>query len=346
MKIVAAMSGGIDSSVAAAILKEEGCHVIGVTMQVWPPDGPSHAVEDAKKAAGQLGITHHVIDLRDIFARKVITEFCLEYSLGRTPNPCITCNRDIKFGALLEKARELGADYIATGHYARIEMASDSGRYLLKKGADRYKEQSYWLYSLTQAQLRQIILPLGKLTKEKVRETGGRLQLPAPSRPESQDICFIPDNNYPRFLKERLPEAARPGPILDRGGNILGEHRGILFYTVGQRRNLGIAASEPQYVIGIDPEKNAIVVGGRQEIYRRELTASRLNWIAMDKPSEPIALSARVRQRHREVSATITLTADDGVRVIFEQPQPAITPGQSVVFYQGDTVIGGGIIDS
>jgi tRNA-specific 2-thiouridylase len=346
MKIVAAMSGGVDSSVAAAILKEEGHQVIGATMQVWPPDEPSSAVEDSRKAAGQLGIPHHVIDLRDVFARKVITEFCLEYSLGRTPNPCIVCNRDIKFGVLLDKARELGADHIATGHYARIEMASHNGRYLLKKGVDRHKEQSYWLYSLTQAQLSQIILPLGKLTKDEVREIAGRLQLPASARPESQDICFIPDNNYSRFLKERLPEAARPGPMLDREGNVVGEHRGILFYTIGQRRNLGIAAREPQYVVGIDPEKNAIVVGGRQEIYRRELTASRLNWIAIDKPSQPIALSARVRHRHKEVAATVIPVADDGVRVIFQQPQPAITPGQSVVFYQGDTVIGGGIIDS
>jgi len=345
MKIVAAMSGGVDSSVAAAVLKEEGHQVIGATMQVWPPDGPSRAVEDAKKAAGQLGIPHHVIDLRDVFARKVITEFCREYSLGRTPNPCIICNHDIKFGILLEKARELGADYIATGHYARIEMAIDNGRYLLKKGADRHKEQSYWLYSLTQAQLRHIILPLGKLTKEKVREIAGKLQLPALARPESQDICFIPDNNYPRFLKEHIPEAARPGPILDREGNILGEHRGIVFYTVGQRRNLGIAAREPQYVIGINPEKNAIVVGGRQEIYRRELTASRLNWIAIDKLSQPIAVSARVRHRHREVAATVIPVANDHIHVWFEQPQPAITPGQSVVFYQGDTVIGGGVID-
>ncbi|HEY77625.1 MAG TPA: tRNA 2-thiouridine(34) synthase MnmA [Dehalococcoidia bacterium] len=345
MKIVAAMSGGVDSSVAAAVLKEEGHQVIGATMQVWPPDGPSRAVEDAKKAAGQLGIPHHVIDLRDVFARKVITEFCREYSLGRTPNPCIICNHDIKFGILLEKARELGADYIATGHYARIEMAVDNGRYLLKKGADRHKEQSYWLYSLTQAQLRHIILPLGKLTKEKVREIAGKLQLPALARPESQDICFIPDNNYPRFLKEHIPEAARPGPILDREGNILGEHRGIVFYTVGQRRNLGIAAREPQYVIGINPEKNAIVVGGRQEIYRRELTASRLNWIAIDKLSQPIAVSARVRHRHREVAATVIPVANDHIHVWFEQPQPAITPGQSVVFYQGDTVIGGGVID-
>jgi tRNA-specific 2-thiouridylase len=345
MKIVAAMSGGVDSSVAATVLKEEGHQVVGATMQVWPPDGPSSAAEDAKKAAGQLGIPHHVIDLRDVFAQKVIAEFCREYSLGRTPNPCIICNRDIKFGVLLEKARELGADYIATGHYARIEMANDDGRYLLKKGADRNKEQSYWLYSLTQAQLRQIILPLGKLTKEKVKEIAGRLQLTVSARPESQDICFIPDNNYPRFLKERLPEAARPGPILDREGNILGEHRGILFYTIGQRRNLGIAARKPQYVTAINPEKNAIVVGGRQELYRRELTASRLNWIAIDKPSQPIAVNARVRHRHREVAATVTPVANDYVRVRFEQPQPAITPGQSVVFYDGDTVIGGGIID-
>jgi tRNA-specific 2-thiouridylase len=355
MKIVVAMSGGVDSSVAAAILKQEGHQVIGVTMQVWPPD-EAHAdahesscgantTEDARKVAEQLGIPHHIMDLRDVFRRKVITEFCHEYSLGRTPNPCITCNRDIKFGALLEKSWELGADYIATGHYAIIETASDSGRYLLKKGLDRRKEQSYWLYALIQEQLRHIILPLGKLIKERVREIAGELRLSVSAQSESQKICFIPDDNYPRFLRERIPEAAQPGPILDKNGTMLGEHRGILFYTVGQRKKLGIAASKPLYVTGIDPEKNAIIVGNRQELYSSEFTASSLNWIAIDKLRQPITVNARIRHRHREARATVTPTAEDGVHVRFEQPQLAITPGQSVVFYQGDTVVGGGLIE-
>jgi tRNA-specific 2-thiouridylase len=355
MKVAVAMSGGVDSSVAAAILKKEGHQIIGVTMQVWPPD-EAHAndyasscspsvTEDARKITRQLGIPHHVIDLRDIFRRKVITDFCRDYRLGKTPNPCITCNRDIKFGALLEKAWELGVDYIATGHYAIIETASGSGRYLLKRGLDRRKEQSYWLYALIQEQLRHTILPLGKLTKRRVREIASELQLPVSAQAESQEICFIPDNNYPRFLRERVPEAARPGPILDRQGTMLGEHRGILFYTVGQHKKLGIAASEPLYVTGIDPEKNAIIVGSRQELYSSEFTATSLNWIAIDKLRQSITVNARIRHSHREARATVTPTAEDRVHVRFEQPQLAITPGQSVVFYQGDTVVGGGVIE-
>jgi tRNA-specific 2-thiouridylase len=285
------------------------------------------------------------MDFRDIFRRKVITEFCHEYSLGRTPNPCITCNRHIKFGALLEKTWELGADYIATGHYASIEKASNSDRYLLKKGLDRSKEQSYWLYALIQEQLRHIILPLGKLTKDRVREIAGELKLPVSAKAESQEICFIPDNNRSRFLRERITEAARPGPILDRQGTMLGEHRGILLYTVGQRKKIGIAASEPLYVTGIDPEKNAIIVGNRQELYSSEFTAAGLNWIAIDKLSQPITVNARIRHRHREAKATVTPTAEDCVHVSFEQPQLAITPGQSVVFYQDDIVVGGGVIE-
>lgn len=357
MKVLVAMSGGVDSSVAAATLKEEGYQVIGATMQIWPLDEQADcadrlgsgtgtgAIEDAKKVASKLAIPHYVLNLRNIFRQKVITEFCREYSLGRTPNPCISCNKHIKFGVLLEKAGELGADIIATGHYARIEKNSDNSRYLLKKGVDQRKEQSYWLYSLNQEQLRHSMLPIGNLTKERVREIAGELQLPVSARPESQEICFIPDNDYPKFLKERIPEAAKPGPILDKEGTILGEHKGILFYTIGQRRGLGISAREPRYVIAVSLEKNAIMVGSRQELYGSELVAFRLNWIAIDKPRQPLTVSAKIRYLHQEAEAVVTPVDEDRVRVKFHQPQLAITPGQAIVFYHGDTVVGGGVIE-
>jgi len=351
------MSGGVDSSVAAATLKEEGYQVLGATMQIWPLDEQADyadrlgsgcgtdAIEDAKKVASKLAIPHYVVNLRNIFTQKVITEFCHEYSLGRTPNPCISCNRDIKFGALLKRAKELGADFIATGHYARIEEDNDTGRYLLKKGVDQRKEQSYFLYSLNQEQLRHSILPIGNLTKERVREIADELQLAVSAKPESQEICFIPDNDYPRFLKERIPEAAKPGPILDKEGTVLGEHKGILFYTIGQRRSLGISAREPLYVTAVNPEKNAIVVGKKWEVYGSELIAFRLNWIAIDKPEQPLAVSAKVRYLHQEAEAVVTPVDEDSVRVKFHEPQLAITPGQAIVLYHGDTVVGGGVIE-
>ncbi len=350
MKIVAAMSGGVDSSVAAALLKEAGHEVIGATMQLWNRDEPEpgsgpDAIEDARRVAGKLGIPHHVMNFRDIFARKVIADFCQEYRLGRTPNPCIRCNQYIKFGALLERAREIGADFIATGHYARIERDKDTGAYLLKKGADPQKDQSYFLYRLTREQLRNTLFPIGALTKEKVREIARELELPVAAKPESQEICFIPDDDYPRFLKDHVPQAGRPGPILDAGGNTRGEHRGIMFYTIGQRKGLGITAGEPLYVTAIEPDRNAVVVGTREDACGLELIASNLNWPAAAMPRHPFKVKARVRYRHPEAEATVIPLGEDSVYVKFAEPQMAITPGQAIVFYQGDTVIGGGTID-
>ena len=358
MKVVVAMSGGVDSSVAAAMLKEEGHKVIGATMQIWPLDNAADgadklgsccgldAVADARRVAHKLGIPHYVMNFRDIFAEKVISNFCREYARGRTPNPCIRCNEYMKFDALLRRATELDADFVATGHYAKIELDQTSGRYLLKKGVDRSKDQSYVLYVMTQNQLRHALMPLGSFAKERVREIARDLGLPVANKRESQEVCFIPDDDYPRFLKESMPQTAEPGPILDEQGNALGQHRGILSYTIGQRKGLGISAREPLYVIAIDRERNAIIVGTKKEVYGDELTASELNWIAIEAPEQPVKAKAKIRYVHQEADAVITpLLSEDRAHVKFKEPQMAIAPGQAIVFYDGDTVVGGGTIE-
>ncbi|MDO8569011.1 MAG: tRNA 2-thiouridine(34) synthase MnmA, partial [Dehalococcoidales bacterium] len=322
------------------------------TMQIWPREVDSttktccglSAIEDARRVAYRLGIPHYVLNFRDIFAEKVIDNFCREYGLGRTPNPCIRCNRFIKFGALLEKARELGADFIATGHHARIET-DNNGIPQLKKGADQHKDQSYFLYSLTREQLGHSLMPVGNHTKSEVREIAARLGLEVASKPGSQEICFIPDDNYAGFLEEHMPDTANPGPILDTEGHVLGEHRGIQFYTIGQRRGLHLAAGEPRYVVGIEPERNTIVIGRREDAFADELITSNLNWLTIDKLEHPITVSARVRYRHPEAKAEISPLDEDRVRVRFDEPQFAVTPGQAVVFYDGDIVVGGGTIE-
>jgi tRNA-specific 2-thiouridylase len=303
------------------------------------------AVADAKRVACQLGIPHYVVDFRDVFTRKVVDHFCQEYSLGRTPNPCIRCNQFIKFDSLLRKAKELDAGFVATGHYARIEKEAN-GRYLLKKGSDKRKDQSYFLYMMNQEQLSHSLFPLGNITKERVRRISEEFKLPVADKPESQDICFIPDNNYTEFLREYVDGTVKSGQILDGQGKVLGQHRGIIHYTIGQRRGLGVSASEPLYVVAIDQENNAVIVGGRDDVYGTELTASDINWIAMETPEHPIEVSARIRYLHEEAAAVIIPLGEDRVRVKFKEPQMAITPGQAVVFYDGDIVIGGGSIES
>ncbi len=348
-KVVVAMSGGVDSSVAAALLKEQGYGVIGITLRLQPSDCSdgyygSDAVTDAQKIAQRLGIPHQVVDFRDVFARDVVVNFCREYSLGRTPNPCIRCNRYIKFGALLKQAQELGTDMVATGHYARIEKGSSSGRYLLTKSVDYHKDQSYMLCMLTQEQLSHSLFPVGDLTKEEVRGTADRLGLSISDKAESQEICFIPDNDYSRFLREYDGIVPRPGPIIDCRGNAVGEHRGIIYYTIGQRKGLGIASREPLYVTAIYAKENTITVGNKNEVYATELVASDLNWISIEEPDVPMNVKARIRYRHREAAATVTPTGTGEVMVKFQKPQMAITPGQAVVFYDGDIVVGGGLI--
>jgi tRNA-specific 2-thiouridylase len=357
MKVVVAMSGGVDSSVTAALLKQDGYQVIGATMQIWPPNELGDeadkfggccgfdAVSEAKSVAHTLGIPHYVMNFRNEFAQKVIANFCREYSLGRTPNPCIRCNEHIKFDALLNRAKELGADFIATGHYTRIEYDEVNDRYLLKKGVDRGKDQSYVLYIMSQNQLKHTLMPLGVFTKEKVRQIARELGLSVADKAESQEICFIPDGNYSSFLKEYMPDVAKPGPILDREGNTLGEHRGILFYTIGQRKGLGISAEEPLYVVAIDRVRNAIIVGSKEDVYRDELIAADINWISMESPKQPLELKAKIRYRHREADAVITSISQREVHVKFSKPQMAITPGQAIVFYHKDTVLGGGTIE-
>ncbi|MBN1176280.1 MAG: tRNA 2-thiouridine(34) synthase MnmA [Dehalococcoidales bacterium] len=343
MKVAIAMSGGIDSSVAAALLKEQGHEVTGVTMEVIPPSNPAAGVL-AGEMAGKLGIPHHIVELREIFARRIIENFCREYSRGRTPNPCVLCNRDIKFGVLWERAKGMGADYLATGHHARVVQDEKSGHYLLKKGADKRKDQSYFLCRLGQEQLGRAMFPVGNMTKEQVRRLAGELGLSMADRPESQEICFIPDDDYTGFLKGRIPGAAVPGPVLDSEGKIIGEHRGIIHYTVGQRKGLGIAAKEPLYVIAIDAERNAVIAGTKEQTHGTELVAGDLNWIAVSPPEAPVKVKAKIRYGHAEAEATVTPIDNDSVSVTFNKPQTAITPGQTVVFYNVDTVIGGGTI--
>jgi tRNA-specific 2-thiouridylase len=346
MKIAVAMSGGIDSSVTAALLKNEGHEVFGLTMLVVPTDEAtnSRVPTVARQVAQILGIPHHVIDLRDIFAERIVSEFCKQYSLGRTPNPCVRCNRFIKFGILYDKARELGADILATGHYARIEKRKSDGRYLLKKGVDRRRDQSYFLHTLTQEQLRHTLFPLGTLTKSKVREIAADMKLPVTST-ESREICFIPDNDYIRFLQRHATSGATSGVIKDMQGNVLGEHRGIINYTIGQRKRLGIAAAKPLYVVAIDSQSNTVVVGERQHIYNNECLVSGLNWIAIRELSKHLSVRVKIRYLHTEAEAVVMPETADSVRVKFKEPQMAITPGQSAVFYNGDVVVGGGTIE-
>jgi tRNA-uridine 2-sulfurtransferase len=339
VKVVIAMSGGVDSSVAALLLKEEGHEVIGMTMQLT---AHSAAIEAAKEVADKLGIPHYVIDLHDIFTRTIINDFCQEYSQGRTPNPCIRCNELIKFGALRGKAAEIGADYLATGHYARIQR--NGSQICLKKGTDTKKDQSYFLCRLNQEQLKHVLFPIGHLTKTRVRQIALEKGLPTAARPESQEICFIPDNDHAEFLKSYMPQASQPGPILDGLGNILGEHHGIMAYTIGQRHGLGIATAEPLYVTAIAPDLNALIVGTKEQTYGMELAAGNLNWTASKKPDFPINIKAKVRYRHPEAEATVNSLDNENVHVKFAIPQTAITPGQTIAFYDGENIIGGGTI--
>lgn len=346
------MSGGVDSSLAAALLKEAGYETIGITLQIWQPDEQAEkdrfggccgaeAVEAAKAVAHKLGILHYVLNFRDIFARMVIEDFCREYSRGKTPNPCIRCNQYIKFDALLEKARALGADFLATGHYARIERSGDS--YRLLKAVDPAKDQSYFLYTLGQRQLERLLMPIGDFRKTEVRKKAAALGLPTAARRESQDICFIPDNDYRSFVTKNI--ALQPGDIVDTRGNLLGRHKGLALYTVGQRQGLGLASGSRLYVVKLDADANRVVAGTDDQLYSDRLTAVNLSWVSGKAPRTPADITAKIRHRSTEATARLIL-ADDTAEVRFSQPQRAVTPGQAVVFYRDEEVLGGGTIES
>lgn len=344
-KVLVAMSGGVDSSVAAMIMKKEGYDVAGVTMCLGIRDevervrccGPA-AVDDAKRVCNRLKIPHYVFDYSGELEEKVIARFVNEYLIGRTPNPCVDCNRYLKFGSLLEKAKALGFDFLATGHYAVIEK--NDGRFFLKKPRDRRKDQTYFLYPIPNDDLRSILFPLASLTKDEVRKMATEATLPVAQKLESQDICFVTQKNYRAFLLERVQDL-KPGLVLDVQGNVLGNHRGIVFYTIGQRGGLGISSRTPLYVISINYEDNSIIVGEKKDLSAKGLVAGDLNLFAEDLPREVLA---KIRYRKREAPCTVSLEGNT-VRVTFAEEQEAITPGQSVVFYVDDRVLGGGIIE-
>lgn len=353
-RVVVAMSGGVDSSVTAALLQEQGYEVIGVTMQLWDghssvsgglnpadQDSGSKVVAEAQKVASQLNIPFHSFNLKEDFHRQVIDHFCDEYLNGRTPNPCVICNKFLKFGQLLDLAQGLGGDFLATGHYVGLVYAD--GYFKIRKGVDRHKDQSYFLFALNQKQLSKCLFPLGDMYKAQVRDYAAQLNLSVAGKSESQDICFIPDGDYSGFLQQERQIDSLSGDIVHVSGKVLGQHQGIYQYTVGQRKGLGIGWTEPLYVIAIDGEKQRLVVGEKQHLSRTELLVAECHW-SIPLPDKPFPAYCRLRYRHTEMPAVIEPVADGQVKVVFESPQRGITPGQAAVFYDGDLVIGGGWI--
>lgn len=358
-KVMVAMSGGVDSSVAALLLKEKGYNVVGVTLRLWVDPLSEEragetaqgccsleAVTDARRVADLLEIPHYVLNMEDEFKKHIVGNFADEYRRGRTPNPCVECNRSIKFSILMQKARGLGMDKLATGHYARIEYDGENEHYRLYKGIDKQKDQSYMLYVLGQEELARTLFPLGEMDKEQVRRLAASKNLQVAAKKESQEICFIPDNDYRSFMERRHPETSRPGDIVTTTGRKLGRHRGITAYTVGQRKGLGLTAPRPLYVVHIDPGRNTIVVGEEEETYSDGLIAEQLHFVQGTAPAGNTEISVKIRYRAPAVPALLfPPNEDEGLaRVEFAQKQKAVTPGQSAVFYRGEEVVGGGLI--
>jgi tRNA-specific 2-thiouridylase len=349
------MSGGVDSSVAAALLAEQGHDVIGLSMQLYDASGTDGRasfgsccsiddLHDARRVAAAIDIPHYILNFERQFTEQVVSNFVNEYAAGRTPLPCAHCNSDLKFATLVDRAEGFGADAVATGHYARVERDAASGRHRLKRGVDPEKDQSYFLFSLTQEQLARAVFPIGDRPKDEVREYARRRRLPVADKPDSQEICFIPDHDYAAFVTERVPASARDGAIVDEQGRVLGSHGGIHRFTVGQRKGLGLSTPAPMYVLELRPAEQQVVVGPKASLEQTTLTASGVNWI-LDPPVQPRTVTAQIRHRHRPATAIVRATGAASAEAVFETPQIAITPGQAVVFYDGDVVVGGGWID-
>lgn len=354
-RVAIAMSGGVDSSVAAYLLHKAGYEVIGVTMLVAGQGSetkenkdsasPLLAVaRDARRVADHLGIPLYVFDLQDLFSKEVVAYFTSSYLKGLTPNPCVVCNKRIKFQALAVQALALGADYLATGHYAQKGYESSTGRFTLQRGKDRGKDQSYVLFGLTQEQLAGSLFPLGGYLKEEIRRLAEEEGIPTAGKPESQEICFIPDNDYGRFLRETRPESVQPGEIVTLSGEVLGRHQGVAFYTIGQRKGLGIAAPEPYYVVELCPAKRRVVVGGATEVYTDGMIVDEVNWVSIPPLSTKRTVMAQIRSAAPPVRALVTPINEYRVSLEFEAPQRAVTPGQAAVFYQEELLLGGGFI--
>ena len=353
-KVVVGMSGGVDSSVAAYLLKEQGYDVIGVTMQIWQEEDVCtveenggccglSAVEDARRVAAALGIPYYVMNFREEFQKNVIYYFADSYVNGQTPNPCIACNRYVKWEALLKRSISIGADFIATGHYARVEQLSN-GRYALRRSATAAKDQTYALYNLTQEQLKRTLMPVGEYTKEEVRVIAEKIGLLVADKPDSQDICFVQDGNYAAFIEEHTGKKASEGNFVTSDGTVIGRHKGIIHYTVGQRKGLGLALGYPAFVLEIRPETNEVVIGTYEESLTTVVRAKQLNFMSVEDLKEPLRVFAKIRYNHKGAWCTVERTKEDEVTCCFEEPQRAVTPGQAIVFYDGEYVLGGGTI--
>lgn len=343
-KVIVGMSGGVDSSVAALLLKKQGYDVIGVTMETWDnEESVETPAADARKVADAIGIPHFVVDFREIFKQKVVEYFVGEYEKGRTPNPCIMCNRHVKWEALLHRALELGADYVATGHYGRI-MQLPNGRYSVAKSISDGKDQSYVLYNLTQRELAHTLFPLYEYEKPQIRQIALENNIPVAMKKDSQDICFIPNHDYAAFIEKYTGRVSTPGNFVDMEGKILGQHNGITHYTVGQRKGLGIAFGEPKFVIAIRPDSNEVVLGGKETLMIKEVLLDDVNYMAIEDINEPVRATGKLRYSQNDVSCTLYKDEEGRLRAVFDEPMRAATPGQAGVFYKDDCILCGGVI--